>query len=101
MLGTARINRSQTKTCSQTTFRGEHLSPGVCYGLLAQNPDRDPLAEGCDAGNQPQVRQRWRRQVSYGAQVISILQAVWEAADYLWSMRLKARLLSRCLPPLY
>ena len=33
-----------------------------------------------------------RRRVSYGAQVISILEAVWEAADYPWSLRLKALL---------
>jgi hypothetical protein len=39
------------------------------------------------------VRRRHRpRSVSYGAQVISILEAVWEAADYPWSVRLKALL---------
>jgi len=37
------------------------------------------------------------RRVTYGARVISILQAVWEAADYPWSARLKA-LLPEWLP---
>lgn len=40
----------------------------------------------------PERPQRRRRRVSYGAQVISILEAVWEAADYPWSLRLKALL---------
>ena len=33
-----------------------------------------------------------RRRASYGAEVISVLEAVWEAADYPWSVRLKALL---------
>jgi hypothetical protein len=37
-------------------------------------------------------RARRPRSVSYGARVISILQAVWESADYPWSVRLKALL---------
>ncbi len=35
---------------------------------------------------------RRRRDVTYGSRVISILKAVWEAADYPWSERLKALL---------
>ncbi len=35
---------------------------------------------------------RRRRDVTYGSRVISILKAVWEAADYPWSARLKALL---------
>ncbi len=35
---------------------------------------------------------RRRRDVTYGWRVISILKAVWEAADYPWSARLKALL---------
>jgi hypothetical protein len=42
-------------------------------------------------------RQRRPRKVAYGARVISILKAVWEAADYPWSARLKA-LLPEWLP---
>lgn len=38
------------------------------------------------------IRRPRPRRVSYGAQVISILEAVWEAADYPWSLRLKALL---------
>ena len=33
-----------------------------------------------------------RRGVTYGSQTISVLRAVWEAADYPWSVRLKALL---------
>jgi len=35
---------------------------------------------------------RRRRSVTYGSQAISVLKAVWEAADYPWSVRLKALL---------
>jgi hypothetical protein len=35
-------------------------------------------------------RKRRPRKVPYGARVLSILKAVWEAADYPWSVRLKA-----------
>src|SRR5713226_6204847 len=38
------------------------------------------------------VRTRRRRSVTYGPRLISILKAVWEAADYPWSVRLKALL---------
>ncbi|MGH9625020.1 MAG: DDE-type integrase/transposase/recombinase [Bryobacteraceae bacterium] len=37
-------------------------------------------------------RRRRRRDATYSSRVISILQAVWEAADYPWSVRLKALL---------
>ena len=39
-----------------------------------------------------QFRRGRRRGVTYGSRVISILKAVWEAADYPWSVRLKALL---------
>ncbi len=38
------------------------------------------------------VGRRRRRGTTYGPRVISILKAVWEAADYPWSVRLKALL---------
>ncbi len=38
------------------------------------------------------VSQRRRRGVTYGPRLVSILKAVWEAADYPWSVRLKALL---------
>jgi len=38
------------------------------------------------------VPQRRRRGVTYGPRLVSILKAVWEAADYPWSLRLKALL---------
>lgn len=50
------------------------------------------LLNGPPPGAKPVERKRRPRSVSYGAQVISILQAVWEAADYPWSVRLKALL---------
>jgi hypothetical protein len=37
-------------------------------------------------------RKRQRRGVTYSSRAISILRAVWEAADYPWSVRLKALL---------
>jgi len=50
------------------------------------------LLNGARPESRPVKRSRRRRRVSYGAQVISILEAVWEAADYPWSLRLKALL---------
>ncbi len=50
------------------------------------------LLNGPPPEAKPPRRPRRRRSVSYGARVISILQAVWEAADYPWSVRLKALL---------
>jgi hypothetical protein len=50
------------------------------------------LLNGAPPENKPVRRRRRRRRVSYGAQVISLLEAVWEAADYPWSLRLKALL---------
>ena len=50
------------------------------------------LLNGAPPASKPVSRPRRRRKVSYGAQVISILEAVWEAADYPWSLRLKALL---------
>jgi len=38
------------------------------------------------------LREPERRSATYGARVISVLKAVWEAADYPWSQRLKALL---------
>ena len=38
------------------------------------------------------LRKRGQRGRAYGARVISILKAIWEAADYPWSARLKALL---------
>jgi hypothetical protein len=38
------------------------------------------------------VPRRRPRQATYGVQLISILRAIWEAADYPWSVRLKALL---------
>jgi hypothetical protein len=42
-------------------------------------------------------RKRRPRRATYGSQLLSILKAVWEAADYPWSARLKA-LLSEWMP---
>src|SRR5882724_9205398 len=55
------------------------------------------LLNGAPPENQPVRQRRRRRRVSDEAQVISILEAVWEAADYPWSLRLKA-LLPRWMP---
>jgi hypothetical protein len=49
------------------------------------------LLNGSPPSGQPSPRRR-RRGVSYGAQLVSILKAVWEAADYPWSVRLQALL---------
>ncbi len=49
------------------------------------------LLNGPPPGPRP-VRTRRHRRVTYGPRLISILQAVWRAADYPWSVRLKALL---------
>ncbi len=54
------------------------------------------LLNGPPPGETPRPKRR-PRPVTYGPRVISILQAVWEAADYPWSARLKA-LLPEWLP---
>src|SRR5437879_10407555 len=52
------------------------------------------LLNGAPPGRaQPRVRHA--RSPRYGSTVVSVLQAVWEAAGYPWSLRLKA------LPPLW
>ena len=50
------------------------------------------LLNGPPPGAKPVLQPRRRRAVSYSARVLSILKAVWEAADYPWSVRLKALL---------
>jgi hypothetical protein len=50
------------------------------------------LLNGPPPEAKPVRRARRPRRVSYGARVISILHAVWESADYPWSVRLKALL---------
>ncbi len=49
------------------------------------------LLNGPPPGPRP-IRVRRPKQATYGPQVISVLKAVWEAADYPWSVRLKALL---------
>ena len=49
------------------------------------------LLNGPPPGPRP-VSPRRPRRVTYGSRLISILRAVWEAADYPWSVRLKALL---------
>src|SRR5947209_19186763 len=49
------------------------------------------LLNGPPPGKQPERRPRGRRP-RYGRQVLSILAGIWEAADYPWSVRLKALL---------
>ncbi len=50
------------------------------------------LLNGPPPSSSAPLRRRRPRSVTYGKQVISILRAVWEAADYPWSVRLKALL---------
>ncbi len=49
------------------------------------------LLNGPPPGLRP-LRARHPRGVTYGSRLISLLKAVWEAADYPWSVRLKALL---------
>jgi len=49
------------------------------------------LLNGPEPGSRP-ARARRRRGVQYGLRLLSILKAIWEAADYPWSVRLKALL---------
>jgi len=70
----------------------QHILDEFCTNCGYHRKYAIRLLNGAPPGTKPQVRQRRRRRVSYGGQVISILEAVWEAADYPWSMRLKALL---------
>lgn len=49
------------------------------------------LLNGPRPGKRPRPRER-RRGLSYGSETLAILTAVWEAAGYPWSVRLKALL---------
>jgi len=55
------------------------------------------LLNGPPPGSRPVLRRPRLRSVTYGPRLISILKAIWEAADYPWSVRLKA-LLPEWLP---
>jgi len=55
------------------------------------------LLKGPPPSAQPPPRRRRGRGVTYGPRLMAILKAVWEAADYPWSVRLKA-LLPEWLP---
>ena len=50
------------------------------------------LLNGPPPGKEPEPRSRRRRGLSYGQEALRILVAVWEAAGYPWSVRLKALL---------
>jgi len=50
------------------------------------------LLNGPPPGKEPEARSRRRRGCSYGAEALAVLRAVWEAAGYPWSVRLKALL---------
>jgi transposase InsO family protein len=50
------------------------------------------LLNGPPPGREPEQRSRRGRGLSYGQEVLAILIAVWEAAGYTWSVRLKALL---------
>ncbi|MGH9327104.1 MAG: hypothetical protein ACRD2B_10555, partial [Terriglobia bacterium] len=51
------------------------------------------LLNGEPPGGKGSGKLRRRRGATYGTEVVSVLKAVWEAADYPWSVRLKALLL--------
>jgi hypothetical protein len=50
------------------------------------------LLNGPPPGKQAEGRPRGQRRPRYGRQALSILAAIWEAAGYAWSIRLKALL---------
>ncbi|MGH8274343.1 MAG: integrase catalytic domain-containing protein [Gammaproteobacteria bacterium] len=50
------------------------------------------LLNGAPTEGRAKGKGRRRRGVTYGAELVSVLKAVWEAADYPWSVRLKALL---------
>lgn len=55
------------------------------------------VLNGAPPGGRPAGKRRRRRGVTYGPPLDSILQAVWETADYPWPVRLKA-LLAEWMP---
>jgi len=70
----------------------QHILDEFCTNCGYNRKYAIRLLNGGPPEAKPEKPPRRRRKVSYGAQVISILQAVWEAADYPWSVRLKALL---------
>jgi hypothetical protein len=70
----------------------QHILDEFCTNCGYHRKYAIRLLNGAPPESKPEIRPRRRRRVSYGAQVISILQAVWEAADCPWSLRLKALL---------
>ena len=70
----------------------QHILDEFCSNCGYNRKYAIRLLNGAPPESKPVKPPRRRRTVSYGAQVISILEAVWEAADYPWSVRLKALL---------
>ena len=63
----------------------QHILDEFCTNCGYHRKYAIRLLNGAPPESKPEIRPRRRRRVSYGAQVISILEAVWEAADYPWS----------------
>ena len=71
---------------------GEAAHPGRILRQLQLSPQaRDSLAERSAAWSEAAPKAT-AGGTTYGSRAISVLQAVWEAADYPWSVRMKALL---------
>jgi len=86
------ILQSHLSALSQGQSFGEDTDPG---GVLSRLWLQPKVAIAKLNGPAPQFKppaKRRRRSPTYTAQALSILQAIWEASGYPWSVRLKALL---------
>ncbi len=103
MLLSAAYGESHRECTSQERVRARHLStrparaapgeaadPGRALPGRRLSPQaRHPAAQQPGAGSRPAPR---RRAATYSPAVIEALRAIWEAAGFPWSLRLKALL---------
>jgi Integrase core domain len=70
----------------------QHILDEFCANCDYNRKYAIRVLNGPPPAGKPVGKRRRRRGVTYGLRLLSILKAVWEAADYPWSVRLKALL---------
>jgi hypothetical protein len=83
-----KASRKEKATILDAFCLSTGLNRKYAIGLLREPPEKPPA-----------VKSRRRRKQRYGAEVIKVLETIWEAADFPWSVRLKA-MISLWLPHL-
>ena len=88
-----RVSAENLCSLSGSVRRGKGRHPGrVLRQLYYNRKYAIRLLNGPAPSGGPLGKRRRRRGFTYGPRVLSILKAVWETADYPWSVRLKALL---------